>query len=127
MLEMNDLARSWRLPVVDPGAWLRMQRSPPADSRGREPEGVFGAIIRPLPETALDLRHLVCDESEADDRLAASLGEGIQPGYFHLHRLQPLPYRDLYRRSSLSEGCVGRPGPAPDRLDPRALELVGDG
>ncbi len=85
------------------------------------------AIVRPLLEVVTPLRHLVRDMSEADDRLAASLREGVQPGYFHLDRLQSLCHRRFYRRSGLSEWGIRRPRSTPDRLDSRAPELASDG
>ena len=105
---------------------LVAQRSPPAGSRGHERKGMLCAIIRPLLEIALDLRHLIGDEGEADDRLAARLREGIQPGHLHLDRFQPFGSGRIERRAGLPERCIGGPGPTPNRLDPGTLKLLGD-
>ena len=103
---------------------LVAQRSPSAGGRGYEREGVSRAIIRPLLEIALDLRHLVGDKGKADDRLAASLGEGIQPGHLHLDRFQPFGSGRIERGAGLPEWRIGGPGLTANRLDPGTLELL---
>ena len=103
------------------------QRSPPAGSRGHERQGVSCAIIRPLLEIALDLRHLVGDEGEADHRLVAGLGERIEASDLHLDRFQPVGSGRIKRGAGLPEWRIRGPGPTADRLDPGTLQLLGDG
>ena len=85
---------------------------------------MFCAIIRPLLEITLDLRHLIGDESEADHRLAASLSKGIEPSHFHLDGFQPFGSGRIERRAGLPEWRIGGPGPTANRLDPGTLELL---
>ena len=82
------------------------------------------AIIRPLLEIALDLRHLIGDEGEADHRLAASLSKGIEPSHFHLDGFQPFSRGRIERRAGLAERCVSRPRATANRHDSRALEFL---
>lgn len=83
-------------------------------------------IIRPLLEIALDLRHLVGHQREADDRLGAGLSEGIQAGHLHFDGFQPFGSGRIERRAGLPEWCIGGPGATANRLDPGTLELLGD-
>jgi hypothetical protein len=83
-------------------------------------------IIRPLLEIALDLRHLVGHEGEADHRLGAGLSEGIQAGHLHLDGFQPFGSDRIERRAGLPEWRIGGPGSTANRLDPGTLEFLGD-
>ena len=82
------------------------------------------AIIRPLLEITLDLRHLVGDEGEANDRLVAGLGESIQTGHLHLDGFQSFGSGRIERGARLPEWRVGGPGLTTQRLDPGTLELL---
>jgi hypothetical protein len=81
------------------------------------------AITRPLLEIALDLRHLVGHEGEANHRLGAGLGEGIQAGHLHLDGFQPFGSGRIERRAGLPEWRIGGPGPTANRRDPGTLQL----
>jgi hypothetical protein len=83
-------------------------------------------IIRPLLEIALDLRHLVGHEGEADHRFDAGVSEGIQASHLHLDGFQPFGSGRIERRTGLPEGRIGGPGSTANRLDPGTLELLGD-
>jgi hypothetical protein len=83
-------------------------------------------IIRPLLEIALDLRHLVGHEGEADHRLVAGLGESIQAGHLHLDGFQPFGSCRIECGAGFPEGRIGGPGSTANCRDPGTLEFLGD-